>query len=86
MVGRDRDEAAMQAVAGSADLGAGSGPGLLYVRARVEYDGTDFYGFQFQSSVRTVQGELERALAAVTGRVVRIIGVGRTDTGVYAVG
>jgi tRNA pseudouridine38-40 synthase len=56
-------------------------------RARCEYDGTDFAGFQLQSNARTVQGELEAALARLNGgeRVV-VDGAGRTDTGVHATG
>jgi tRNA pseudouridine38-40 synthase len=56
-------------------------------RALVEYDGTDFLGFQLQANARTVQGELERALARLNGgeRVV-VDGAGRTDTGVHAAG
>jgi len=36
-------------------------------RATVEYDGTDFAGFQLQLDARTVQGELEAALARLSG-------------------
>ena len=56
-------------------------------RARCEYDGTDFAGFQLQPNARTVQGELEAALARLNGgeRVV-VDGAGRTDAGVHAIG
>ena len=56
-------------------------------RARCEYDGTNFAGFQLQPAARTVQGELETALARLAGgeRVV-VEGAGRTDTGVHATG
>src|SRR5512137_1752459 len=56
-------------------------------RARCEYDGTDFAGFQLQGNARTVQGELEAALARLAGgeRVV-VDGAGRTDAGVHASG
>jgi len=55
-------------------------------RATVEYDGTDFQGFQIQASGRTVQGELERAIEQITQSQVRILGAGRTDAGVHASG
>lgn len=52
--------------------------------ALLEYDGTDFAGFQVQKRGRTVQGELERALEQITGDHVRVVGGGRTDSGVHA--
>jgi tRNA pseudouridine38-40 synthase len=58
----------------------------LRVWAVIEYDGTDFYGFQLQAHERTVQGELERALEAITGEKRRVNGAGRTDRGVHARG
>jgi tRNA pseudouridine38-40 synthase len=56
-------------------------------RARCEYDGTDFAGFQYQLNARSVQGELETALARLSrGERVVVDGAGRTDTGVHATG
>ncbi len=56
-------------------------------RATVEYDGTDFRGFQRQAQgERTVQETLENAIVAVTGRAAVVLAAGRTDTGVHALG
>lgn len=56
------------------------------LKLTVEYDGTAFFGWQVQAGRKTVQGELERALLEITGRKTVIIGSGRTDAGVHAVG
>jgi len=52
----------------------------------IEYDGGGFHGWQRQQSDRTVQGVIETAIAAMTGQKVTLIGSGRTDAGVHALG
>jgi len=55
-------------------------------RLTVEYDGTDFHGWQRQPAARTVEGELRRALAAVTCEEPALTAAGRTDAGAHAHG
>jgi tRNA pseudouridine38-40 synthase len=52
----------------------------------IQYDGTDFHGWQMQDELRTVQGELTKALSLIEGNPVVVHGSGRTDAGVHAEG
>jgi len=52
----------------------------------VQYDGTDYAGFQWQPNVATVQAEIQKALSGVLQEPVVVTGAGRTDAGVHALG
>ncbi len=52
----------------------------------IQYDGTDFHGWQVQDNQRTVQGELQRVLSLLEDADVSVSGSGRTDAGVHAEG
>ncbi len=56
------------------------------IKLTIAYDGTGFSGWQRQKNGRSVQGELESALAKMHGHEIRITGAGRTDAGVHAMG
>ena len=58
----------------------------MRVKLTIEYDGTDFCGWQTQPNLRTVQSELETAIFKLTGEETRITASGRTDAGVHALG
>ncbi|RKX71345.1 tRNA pseudouridine(38-40) synthase TruA [candidate division WOR-3 bacterium] len=55
-------------------------------RITISYDGTNFSGWQVQKRERTVQGEIERALAEIFKAGVKITGAGRTDAKAHALG
>ena len=57
---------------------------LQRVAIVVQYVGTHFHGWQRQPRERTVQGDIEIAIASVLGHAVTLCGAGRTDTGVHA--
>jgi len=52
----------------------------------VEYDGTEFSGWQYQQNARSVQFEVEKALESLFQEKIRVTAAGRTDAGVHALG
>jgi len=52
----------------------------------IQYDGTDFFGWQIQAKGKTIQGEITNALEVLLKKKVTLIGAGRTDSGVHALG
>ncbi|HVF29847.1 MAG TPA: tRNA pseudouridine(38-40) synthase TruA [Pyrinomonadaceae bacterium] len=73
-------------------LGDRDGPAYTRAFAKVnyklliQYDGTDFHGWQVQENDRTIQGELERVIGMLEDAKVAVVGSGRTDAGVHAEG
>ncbi len=51
---------------------------------RIEYDGSNFVGWQYQKNGRSIQDKIEKAIKKILRKKVRIIGAGRTDKGVHA--
>lgn len=51
---------------------------------QLSYDGTNYHGWQIQQNARSVQEEVEKALAVIAREKVEVVGAGRTDTGVHA--
>lgn len=58
----------------------------MHIALGIEYDGSQFHGYQKQPGLRTVQGELENAISNVANERIHIHCAGRTDTGVHALG
>ena len=56
------------------------------IRLTIQYDGTEFVGWQRQASGSSIQGAIEEALSRIDGRPVTVHGAGRTDAGVHALG
>jgi len=56
------------------------------IKILIEYDGTDYKGWQIQSNAKTVQDELTNSLQSIIGNDVTLTGAGRTDSGVHAMG
>src|SRR5262245_17040009 len=55
-------------------------------KVKLQYDGTNYHGWQIQHNARTIQGELTEALSLLDHRPVTVYGAGRTDAGVHAEG
>lgn len=71
---------------GATSRGVGDTAAVPTVRLEIEYDGAGFRGWARQPGQRTVQGELESALATVLQEPIHLTVAGRTDTGVHALG
>jgi tRNA pseudouridine38-40 synthase len=56
------------------------------IRLSIEYDGTNYQGWQVQPKGPTIQGILEEKIGLLTGQPVQLFGSGRTDSGVHALG
>ena len=58
----------------------------MRVFLKIEYDGTNYCGWQIQPNGNTVQDEIAKAIERITGEKINLVGSGRTDAGVHALG
>jgi len=56
------------------------------IKLLIEYEGTNYHGWQLQPGLETIQGILQNGLAIITKSDVEVVGSGRTDAGVHALG
>jgi len=56
------------------------------LKLTIEYEGTNYHGWQFQPNRTTIQGIIQDKIFTITGERVKLIGAGRTDAGVHAMG
>ena len=56
------------------------------IKLTIEYDGTRYHGWQVQRNSETIQAVIERAVSTFFGKTTRVVGAGRTDAGVHALG
>ena len=59
---------------------------MIRVKLLIEYDGSEYVGWQSQNNGRSVQGEIEYALRKIFNRKLRLYVAGRTDAGVSTYG
>lgn len=58
----------------------------MNIKLKIEYDGTNYSGWQKQQNLRTIQDEIEKAIKKITNQEIEVHGSGRTDAGVHALG
>ena len=58
----------------------------MRIAASIEYAGQDFSGWQKQPKIKTIQGEIEKAIFSITNENIETTAAGRTDAGVHALG
>ena len=56
------------------------------IKLTIQYEGTNYIGWQKQLKGDSIQGEIEKAIKYITGEEVNLIASGRTDSGVHALG
>lgn len=59
---------------------------MLSIACLIEYDGTNYAGWQIQNNANTIQGELQKSWKQLTNTQINFIGAGRTDAGVHSAG
>lgn len=59
---------------------------MRFLKLTLAYDGSNYVGWQVQPNGPSIQAEIEKAIAAVCGQMVRVTASGRTDAGVHALG